>query len=83
MLLPEPDLIRIALLDPDLVRARPPAPNDSLFVREFDDLVVDQYVMAVVRQDRPPDDRRPGRFWVVTAYRSSDEPTMGKVEWQR
>ena len=81
VLAPEYSLIRETLTDPDVVRARPTAPDELLFVREFDSLVVDQHVIVVVRQDEPPDDRRAGRFWVITAYRSPDEPAMGRVEW--
>lgn len=77
------NIIATTLAEPDRVRRRESKPDEAIFIREFDEFEADSFVAVVVREDDPPDDRRPARHWVVTAYRTEDEPAIGRIEWIR
>jgi len=77
------DLVAEAIRDPDEVRLAMSTESQILFIREFERLGDEPHVVVVILEDEPRSDSEPGRFWIVTAYRSDYEYVAGRVVWQR
>lgn len=71
------------LADPDAVRVRSTATDELLFVREFEELSIEPFMVVVVVAGEPRFNEDKARHWIVTAYVETEIPEMGEVQWER
>lgn len=68
------------IADPDAVRVRSTATSELLFVREFEELMVEPFMVVVVVAGEPRSGEDETRHWIVTAYVENEIPEMGGVQ---
>ena len=77
------DELAETLAAPDQVRFRQSAPDELLFVREFDDLGEKPHIVVVVVTASSAVQDHDVRDWVVTGYRTPEPNNLGDVTWEK